>query len=68
MPTPTELRELKAQIVRKGLTLRAIAQAAGVEYYRASSVLSGRFNDEHSLGRLRSQIESAPLPEENKNA
>jgi hypothetical protein len=54
--------ELKAMMARKGLTLRRVAKAAGVEYCRASEILSGARIDPENLERLQFTINSEPLP------
>lgn len=56
-PSPIQLR---AEMILRGLSLRAAASAAGVEYTRASQVLNGRRNDPQSLSKLRTAILSTP--------
>jgi transcriptional regulator with XRE-family HTH domain len=55
--------ELKATMARKGLTLRRVAKTSGVEYCRASEILSGARIDPDNLERLKFTINSAAMPE-----
>lgn len=64
MKQPAPHRRLKAEMILRGLTLRAVSRLARVEYVRASEVLGGKRNDEASLQRLRKAIMSHPLAEE----
>lgn len=62
--TPLPLRELKAQMALKDLSLKEVAKKAKVHYPTASLILSGRLQDTQRLSALRKAIERAPMPTE----
>lgn len=62
MKAPLKLRKLKADMVMKDLTLRALARKARVPYTTASLILNGYRIDPQNLSRLVAAIERAPYP------
>lgn len=54
--TPLHLRQLKAEMVLRDLTLTQVADAADIPISTASKILRGLFNDPHRLGILRKVI------------
>jgi hypothetical protein len=65
---PLSLRELKAKMVLKALSLKSVAKRAHVHYPTASLILSGRLQDAKRLSALRRTIEEAPMPIETHTA
>ena len=61
---PLPIRELRAQMEIKGLTLREVATRADVKYTVCSSVLSGYITAPDLLERIRAAIESAATPKD----
>lgn len=61
---PKKVRELKAQMVLKALSLEEVARRAKVNYSVASAILKGRRVDPDNLARLRNVIAGSPMPEE----
>jgi predicted transcriptional regulator len=61
MRIPLKLRQLKAEMVMKELTLVTVAKEADVPYSTTSQLLSGRMNHPLRLARIRAVIERAPL-------
>jgi hypothetical protein len=61
---PRRIRELRAEMEMKALTLRKVAAAAQVPYWSASAILRGRHVDPDRLSRLKKVIEKAPMPAE----
>lgn len=61
---PLPLRELKAKMVLKDLSLKCVAKRARVHYPTASLILSVRLQDAKRLSALRKTIENAPMPVE----
>jgi len=61
---PLPLRELKAKMILKDLSLKSVAKRAKVHYPTASLILSGRLRDTKRLSALRRVIEAAPMPSE----
>lgn len=61
---PLSLRQLKADMVLKGLSLNDVSSAAGVPYPVASAILNGRLDQPERLILIRKIIADAPMPEE----
>jgi hypothetical protein len=61
---PLSLRQLKAEMVLKDLTLTKVAKGARIEITLASKILNGRVIDPQKLSALRSLIVSAAIPGE----
>lgn len=59
---PRHIRQLRAEMALKDLSLRLVARDAGVNYGTASSVLSGRRVHPEELKRLSRAIRTAPVP------
>lgn len=68
MPKPFRLRELKAQMVMKELSLSDVIKGTGIPYATASQLLNGRQIDPERLSRLSIRINSAPMPQEAASA
>lgn len=64
MPKPLFLRQLKAEMALKDLTLRSVAKKAGVTYSTASELLNGTRIDPERLNKLSTTINRAPMPQE----
>lgn len=64
MAKPTPHYDLKADIARRGLTLRQVAIKARVPYTRASEILNGHRIDPVRLTKLIAAIRSFRLPQE----
>lgn len=64
MPQALPHRQLKAQMILKGLSLRTVSQLSGVEYVRCSEILNGRRIDPARLSKIAAKINAAPMPEE----
>jgi hypothetical protein len=65
MPKPMSLRQLKAEMVLKGLSLREVSERSKVEYRRCSEILNGHRNDLVRLTKIERAIRTAPThPEE----
>jgi hypothetical protein len=59
---PLHLRQLKAQMALKGLTLKEVVEAADVNYSIASAILNGIRVQEDILVKLAGVINKAPMP------
>lgn len=58
-----ELRQLKAEMALKDLSLAAVAKASGQPYSTCSMVLGGKLIHPAKLAAIRKTIKSAPMPE-----
>lgn len=63
---PLRVRKIKAEMELKAVDLWSLADAAGVEYTRASKILNGRMNDEDALKKLTDALANIPMPKERK--
>ncbi len=61
---PLEIRELRAMMALKNLSLRDVSAASGVGYSVASAVLTGRTIYPAALAKLRKVIQRSAKPEE----
>jgi len=61
---PLAIRKLRAEMELKNLSLRAVAEAAEVNYSIASQVLSGRLIHPRALAKIRAVIKATRSPEE----
>jgi len=61
---PRRCREVHAERMRKGLSLRSLATLAGVDYFHACRVLRGRAVDKRALSALEVAAAKARMPRE----
>ena len=59
MTTPRHLRELKAKMALKGLSLSDVATQSGVHYTTASMILNGRLLSPKNLAKIEEVIKTA---------
>lgn len=64
MTPPRHCREVTAERAKKGLSLRALAALAGVDYFRACKILRGRETDPKAFAKLKRAAFKAPTPRE----
>ncbi len=60
MPNP-ELRDLKAELVRRGITQRELARRVGVSYWHVNDVINGHVVLTDRLARDISRATGIPL-------
>lgn len=60
---PPEMRQLRAQMALKNITLKEVSRLSGVAYTVCSQVLSGYVGDPDKVAKVRAAIATAPEPE-----
>jgi len=61
---PKVLRQLKAKMALKDLSLIKVSELSGVPYASCSQILNGRLNHTEYFARIRRAIRQAPMPME----
>jgi predicted transcriptional regulator len=59
---PLHLRQLKADMVLKHLSMGDVSRKTRIPYTTVSQILNGRLNHAAYLGRIRNAIKAAPQP------
>jgi transcriptional regulator with XRE-family HTH domain len=59
---PIELRELRAEMVMKELTVKEISDATGIAYTTVSSIINGRIVHPANLDKIRRIVAQAKIP------